>query len=1016
MSSNNVYRNFQLYRTTPRLSGNVMWDIVVEPTFTDSQNTLEVRDFHIRPISDRIPYKVQIDENLLVRPHQLNIKRFYNQIKSNFYKDVIDPQLSSDWPYLVPSTLADEQIRYIKRWDDTYWGGTRRMSYALYNTTHETMIPLWLEVISELYIDISIDTVGSNPINIITKRLIIKRHNLKPRDNGTFHERFCNYFLDYLKYVSIYSDKDSAGGNNNCISLSFKDNLTTIKGLNIESGNYITRNDYNVVRNLMFRERPLLEANSLLTNLYRDTKLITPQLFNLNICYDPSNWVKGMNDLVSNTPNFQISTKVSAIWGQHTEPITLSKGDLYTNHYFVPRQYQSDRTGTDSSDEWLPEQTENALDYLQDYKITDIMHSNKISQPICHWVITSDTDTLFNVYDGFGSWWTDANGNKQHHDHTQGGTVDPDNDKFAGDMSNVNWTGRLRRGDGDDIEEILNNPRKFIYEDKYLLSTSGYINGLKFNYTKKNPEDPDDIYIGLMTTEIHAENSSQNPATSWRVMNREDTIAMWVNRKSYDPNNPRVGVDTLVKYGQLPGDLANYPSPEYFANFGQYDKDFDVVQHHDLDNRYGKWVNRKYPGYGGGGVSVHNRSVPNQYGFYISMRRKIIHDKNNQPKDILTVIFWSPYVSKVQYDNTTSDKIVYGTQLPDALTIGAIRKAIKNYKSYYDKVLKDENGNWLPDVPQKDRDNLDNLDNIDKGVSTLQVMSTIFFENSILPLPDETISKQAQEKTYYKISNVNHYVYRYPESIVPAIFLPAAQRPDPVEGITAMGLHYANRYGRNFLWLKDLLKNEEVINFDTNYKQYIYTNVPPRYPSLNYDCVKRLYIPDTLPVLDENGDVVKNEDGQEVTMRNDARNKYGDLMYTEPLPIFSGKTMDNREPEIKDYPDRYTVWAEYKWFDRSRITLLNKEFKFNMKNVLDNSQEYLKQSCVKAVQQSIGEYTLANKTQLIDITFLESVYDITYELQSTLAVDPGDNEEYQKYVGSDGKTILYEYNIYMKLK
>ena len=67
-----IFNNYQLYRTTPKLSGNMKMDLVVY----DFGGKLYVKDFHIRPLSNLIRYNI-INANITVRPHQLNIARFY---------------------------------------------------------------------------------------------------------------------------------------------------------------------------------------------------------------------------------------------------------------------------------------------------------------------------------------------------------------------------------------------------------------------------------------------------------------------------------------------------------------------------------------------------------------------------------------------------------------------------------------------------------------------------------------------------------------------------------------------------------------------------------------------------------------------------------------------------------------------------------------------------------------------------------------------------------------------------
>ena len=101
-----IFNNYQLYRTTPKLSGNMKMDLVVY----DFGGKLYVKDFHIRPLSNLIPYNI-IDENITIRPHQLNIARFYSKTCGDFYKAKADPQLLSDWPIMIRNEAKQKRIQ-----------------------------------------------------------------------------------------------------------------------------------------------------------------------------------------------------------------------------------------------------------------------------------------------------------------------------------------------------------------------------------------------------------------------------------------------------------------------------------------------------------------------------------------------------------------------------------------------------------------------------------------------------------------------------------------------------------------------------------------------------------------------------------------------------------------------------------------------------------------------------------------------------------------------------------------
>lgn len=450
-------------------------DVVVERGSLG--NDLVVKNVQIRPISDLIPCPKTSENNILIRPHQLNIKEFYESVRSNFWNSTIDPGLSSDWPYLIPESMSDLENKYIKTWDDTYWAGTQRMSHDLYGTTHEVMIPLWLEKCNGLRINLGF--YGGDSL-VHSCYLTIRDPNLVPNESETFHTRFCNYILNYFDHIGILS------GNNKVLRVQFSDNVFTLSGLDVTSGNYLIRNDYNITRNLISRERPLLEFNSMLTNSFRDYNMIVPQMMVFNICFNPKDVVpKSVYNLLLNT-RVRVKTIVEILEDEDSENWEeIPKCDIFTNHQYIPRIDASKRYPISSS--YFTEPTKNALDYLSDYLITDIMHHNKIVQPICHWCISESPSILFNVYDGFGAYKsTKGYGYK----HVYGNTPDPYLGIKDSNMDNTTWVTNLKLTSSS-IESIFGSGTTepdydtiLEYEEAGLFkSLSGYVNGYKFTYS-----------------------------------------------------------------------------------------------------------------------------------------------------------------------------------------------------------------------------------------------------------------------------------------------------------------------------------------------------------------------------------------------------------------------------------------------------------------------------------------------------------------------------------------------------
>lgn len=404
--NNTQYDTYQLYRTTPKLGGNMKIDLIVEK----KDNRLYVRDAHIRPISDQSNYIPVVDERIMNNTHQFNISEFYKKTKYGFFEAQIDSALASDWP--IPITITDlPNLKYLKTWDDTYCAGTRRMPYKLYGTTHECLVPTWLEKMQDV---LTFKMIAWEPNGTSTGiDLILDKNEIT---GNKFHDDFVAYIFNYFEHVGLFDM------NNDVINIDFKKNLASIKGIDVQSGNVTTVQLFNLTRNLLNRTRPLLETNCMITEQFELNTMITAQMFNFNICFNPE-------DICTldyeNTKYFKCEVSLNED--------KLELRDLYTNHEFVPRkctnQFNIDVSGLGTIQGYNEQMIEkmlnsagmgsmgrifdsipnNVLDFKLDYLSSEMAHKNKIVQPFCHWEYVNDPGLLFNVYDGFGSWTSNTN-------------------------------------------------------------------------------------------------------------------------------------------------------------------------------------------------------------------------------------------------------------------------------------------------------------------------------------------------------------------------------------------------------------------------------------------------------------------------------------------------------------------------------------------------------------------------------------------------------------------------------
>ena len=96
----------------------------------------------------------------------------------------------------------------------------------------------------------------SNNNLIASKTLVFDISN-----KNTTHDKFVNYFTSFIQYAGIQQ------GNDDVLNINFKNGITTISGLNVKNGTLITSELFDIVSNIIHRERPLLEVDNMLMNV-----------------------------------------------------------------------------------------------------------------------------------------------------------------------------------------------------------------------------------------------------------------------------------------------------------------------------------------------------------------------------------------------------------------------------------------------------------------------------------------------------------------------------------------------------------------------------------------------------------------------------------------------------------------------------------------------------------------------------------------------------------------------------
>lgn len=949
-----IYKNYQLQRTLPKLSGNMQLDVVLG----FNQAEAYVEQAHLRPLSKYVNYAPVVDERIMDRPHHLNIKKFYEKTKAGFFTQPASPVLTSDWPLLI-SASEMPNIKYIKEFDDTYFAGCQQMSHKLYGASHEILVPVWLDQCLGIRFTIHISNTGPR-YKQTTIKMVTLDLSKDTTTNSRFHNDFVDYISEFFNYVNITK------GTNNVMSVNFRQNMATISGLQVESGNFVTRQNLNIARNLLYRERPLLEANSLLTNSFMDYKMICPQLINFNLCFDLEKMLRQVG--FSNTfdrLNIWVTSEVKRETGW--EP--LVRADFYTNHHYIPKQRlgSTAKETFDIYDDSNSQYPRNVLDYKNDFMCTAMMHANKMTQSICHWYYADQPeDMLFNVYDGFGAYRGDA-----EYNHGYGAMADINDDTYDESLDNTIWTGRIPEVQSEqDTVNILSSPSSYIVSG-YFKDASNFINGIKFTYdpstAKYNPDSsrnaPSAVYFGTATSPktvgqfvrwTAQSNITDNPTTVAIITTRNSSGALedlpqsqkqqksgndikWDWHKYSDMDNR-----FMVRRKNAPTNQVDYRA--YFDPTGEYllegtwvwlpvmngqipisgaaaltDADFK----RNKCGENGEAINVKNPNYGGivtrnmlvriggsGDINFSVRNEDNANGLFVSYMRTPVDIGKPQKDDPLYVIFWTKAMNKI---TATTTGMVYKKLTPDAILLGNIRNALLGYWNKYGAIL--EIINKMVDAgeidPPTDLPDMDDLEIIVNIMANIEPADVLYFNNSIQGNRDITLSVRAREIEYFKDNEANSYVWRYAGKIKPAIYpLNAINGPRVTRKNTendSSELEYRGWYGRNFIWHKTPIFSTGQL-MPPNIAQYVNRNIAPTYPSLDYEVVNQM-----------------------ITTGKYHPNKHGDMLYDEVPHMYLGMANDS--------VDKYSYTAADFGFERR-----NKVNPFSfLKNVLneDDIRSYL---------------------------------------------------------------------------
>lgn len=423
--------NYQLYRTNVLLGGQMKYDLILNPV----GENLAITDFHISPISDAVPFNKYVDDNLLKYNHLDNIEKYYKSIRSSFFNDYIDPRLTSN-NIIIKDYWGDNEL-----YDNTYEMGCRRMTYQLYKKQFNFLCPIWLEKLEVgeyiiFQIEVCFNSNFKNPI-------IKKNVELTELNGHSYHNKFINYFNEYLKSIHIMGNVNSNKliyiGQNNENGIS-----SEIHGINVENG---TLEDKKIIlfSNLIDREKPLMEDDYLIISSLSDNKMIAKQLFNFNLCFNLDDILgKDINNLL-NGKDVYIRIKI----GTNKNSFFPLK-DFYSNYSYIQKICTNPKivSGVEfnkfnkelSSITFAESDTKlNVLDYLLDYKYVHHMNKNKSLQSVVHWSLNGNDNYIFNLYPGFEGYCYDNDNNIYNINYKYDDTPNYLVESFKQNVNSIGW-------------------------------------------------------------------------------------------------------------------------------------------------------------------------------------------------------------------------------------------------------------------------------------------------------------------------------------------------------------------------------------------------------------------------------------------------------------------------------------------------------------------------------------------------------------------------------------------------
>lgn len=399
----------QLTKTNVVLGGQIEWRFVLGY----NNGELVIKDFHIAPISPNIIYNNHINETTLNYKHRDNIRKLYNKIKGNFFSIKTTPILNTDYPIHT----NDTESPITATMEQQYEMGARRENMSLYGKQFSFFCPFWMddkndvEGLRFVFCATSPKTQLMGEVSPQTQVMYTDTTSLlNPNNEGTKiileiskdrNQEIYNYIKQWTDTINLNTD---------LLNINLHDHTATLCGIDCESGDLITKNVYNIINDLTYRERPMLEQMNMLMKLFSDNHIICKQLFNFRFYFDLEDiihtpdatslynkpfvysvWIKPKTGAYGQDG---INSGFNKLWDFFSNFEFLNKKRIDINHLDTEGHYKEDMSSIDGT------YNTNALVYLRDNECIDIIHENKINQQTCYWRLLENPNQIFNFYKG----------------------------------------------------------------------------------------------------------------------------------------------------------------------------------------------------------------------------------------------------------------------------------------------------------------------------------------------------------------------------------------------------------------------------------------------------------------------------------------------------------------------------------------------------------------------------------------------------------------------------------------